>query len=61
MALSQLLFIDNNIQFDIILIDINMTSKVRAQGSNLIRAFLFVYVYNIILLKADKMTIGSYK
>lgn len=61
MALSQLLFIDNNIQFDIILIDINMTSKVRAQGSNLIRAFLFVYVYNIILLKADKMTIRSYK
>lgn len=61
MAFSRLLIIDYHIQFDIILIDINMTSKVRAQGSNLIRAFLFVYVYNIILLKADKMTIRSYK
>ena len=61
MALSRLLTIDYHDQFDIILIDINMTSKVRAQGSNLIRAFLFVYVYNIILLKADKMTIRSYK
>ncbi len=61
MALSRLLIIDYHIQFDIILIDINKTSKVRLQGSNLIRAFLFVYVYNIILLKADKMTIRSYK
>ena len=61
MALSRLLIIDYHIQFDIILIDINKTSKVRLQGSNLIRAFLFVYVYNIILLKADKMTIRLYK
>lgn len=61
MALSRLLIIDYHVQFDIMLIDINMTSKVRLQGSNLIRAFLFVYVYNIILLKADKMTIRSYK
>lgn len=39
MALSRLLIIDYHIQFDIILIDINKTSKVRLQGSNLIRAF----------------------
>ena len=39
MALSRLLIIDYRVQFDIILIEINMTSKVRYQGSNLHELF----------------------
>ena len=51
MALSRLLIIDYRVQFDIILIEINMTSKVRYQGSNLHE--LFCLSVNIIAYFED--------
>ena len=55
MALSRLLTIDYNDQFDIILIEYKYDIKSSLSGFQSARAFLFVCKYNSILRRLDKL------